>query len=346
MTELGQLSLYLVTAAMTCYLIATVTFAIDLSRRVASAPSRVREPQLVAAGAPAEAAGSATADAAALPPATPVNGAARTNAGGAAEPATGSGDAAGPTQVRRRAAAIGMSTFVLGALFLLIGIVLRGIAAGRVPWANMYEFTMVAVFVASALFLGIQRRRDVRYLGTFISLLAVLALFLALTVLYTDPAAVQPALQSYWLAIHVSIASSAMGVFAVAATTSVLQLVKDRAEHRGTAGRLAAKLPTADSLERLSYRINAVGFVLWTFVLISGSIWAEHAWGRFWGWDPKEVWSFVIWVVYAAYLHARSTRGWEGRRAAWFSIIGFVSILVNYYVVNFFFSSLHSYSGV
>ena len=137
-----------------------------------------------------------------------------------------------------------------------------------------------------------------------------------------------------------------MGVLAVAAVTSTLQLVKDRAIGRGTVGRVLGSLPSVDDLERLAFRINAVGFVLWTFTLIAGAIWAEHAWGRFWGWDAKEVWTFVVWVIYAAYLHARSTRGWEGRRAAWFSVAGFISILVNYYVVNLFFSSLHSYSGV
>ena len=325
MGDLGQVSLYLVTGAMTAYLIAMIAFTIDLTRKAKVAPSRARVAVASNGEAPVdeviadEVVADATADS------------------GTASESVDNVVAPG----RRKAAGIGMATFTAGTALLLIGIVTRGLAAGRVPWANMYEFTLMAVFIASAVFLGLQRKRDVRYLGTFIGLFAVLALFLALAALYIDPDPVQPALQSYWLVIHVSVATAAMGVLAVAAVTSSLQLAKDRAISRGTVGRVLGSLPSVDDLERLAFRINAVGFVLWTFTLIAGAIWAEHAWGRFWGWDAKEVWT-----IYAAYLHARSTRGWEGRRAAWFSVAGFVSILVNYYVVNLFFSSLHSYSGV
>lgn len=322
MGDLGQVSLYLVTGAMTAYLIAMIAFTIDLTRKAKAAPTRARVAVASGSGHSADEIVDEVV--------------------GTASDAVDNVVVPGP----RKAAGIGMTTFTLGTALLLIGIVTRGLAAGRVPWANMYEFTLMAVFIASAVFLGIQRKRDVRYLGTFIGLFAVLALFLALAALYIDPDPVQPALQSYWLVIHVSVATASMGVLAVAAVTSTLQLVKDRAIGRGTVGRVLGSLPSVDDLERLAFRINAVGFVLWTFTLIAGAIWAEHAWGRFWGWDAKEVWTFVVWVIYAAYLHARSTRGWEGRRAAWFSVAGFISILVNYYVVNLFFSSLHSYSGV
>lgn len=245
-----------------------------------------------------------------------------------------------------------MATFLVGTLLLLGALVTRGIAAGRVPWANMYEFTLMSVFVAATVFLVIQRSRDVRYLGTFVAGLAMLLLWLATQALYVDAGPVQPALQNYWLIIHVSIATSAVGLSSVGAVASALQLVKDRYVSRGTEPkaawmrRLVGSLPSPDSLERLAYRINAIGFVLWTLTLVSGAIWAEHAWGRFWGWDSKEVWTFVTWVVYAAYLHARSTRGWGGRRAAWFSLAGFGSILINFWVVNLFANSLHSYSGL
>ena len=322
MGDLGQVSLYLVTGAMTAYLIAMIAFTIDLTRKAKAAPTRARVAVASGSGHSADEIVDEVV--------------------GTASDAVDNVVVPGP----RKAAGIGMTTFTLGTALLLIGIVTRGLAAGRVPWANMYEFTLMAVFIASAVFLGIQRKRDVRYLGTFIGLFAVLALFLALAALYIDPDPVQPALQSYWLVIHVSVATASMGVLAVAAVTSTLQLVKDRAIGRGTVGRVLGSLPSVDDLERLAFRINAVGFVLWTFTLIAGAIWAEHAWGRFWGWDAKEVWTFVVWVIYAAYLHARSTRGWEGRRAAWFSVAGFVSILVNFYVVNLFFNSLHSYSGV
>lgn len=253
---------------------------------------------------------------------------------------------------RRRAGGIAMATFLAGTGLLLAGVITRGIAAGRAPWANMYEFTLMSVLVAAVVFVVIQSRRDVRYLGTFVAGACVVFIFLALTVLYLDPVPVQPALQSYWLIIHVSVATAAVGLSTVGAVVSAVQLVKERHEVRGSAPKAAwAKrvidsLPSADSLERLAYRINAVGFIMWTFALIAGSIWAERAWGRFWGWDAKEVWTLVTWIIYAAYLHARATRGWEGRRAAWFSIAGFASIIVNYWIINQFVNSLHSYSGL
>ena len=275
---------------------------------------------------------------------------------------------------RRRAVGIAMATTWLGAGFHLLGVVLRGVAAGRVPWANMYEFSIVFTLVAVGLFLGLQRRRDLRFLGAFVVGPALLMLGVAVAVLYVRADGVQPALDSYWLVIHVSVATIAVGVFSVAAVLSALQLAVERYELRavqqrevpehvpaGVGGavrapgteaappggawqRLAATLPGSTELERLAFRLNGVGFMLWTFTVIAGAIWAEHAWGRPWGWDPKEVWSFVTWVVYAAYLHARSTRGWEGRRAAYLSLAGFGCILANYFVVNFFFSELHGYA--
>lgn len=342
MTELGQLSLYLVTGAMTAYLVSMIAFAIDLTRKaptlpVESAAPRRRVAVVVASGGAGDVASVPDPQAESAAPTEPP--AAASGGGG-----TDDGSATGAV---RRFAGIGMATFTLGAFLLVAGVVVRGFAAGQAPWSNMYEFTCMAVAVASAVFLVLQRSRDVRYLGTFVAGVAVLALFLALAVLYLDPAPVQDALQSYWLVIHVSVATAAMGVLAVGALFSALQLLKDRSERRGeTSGRVLSALPPSDTLERIAYRLNAVGFVLWTFTLIAGAIWAEHAWGRYWGWDAKEVWTFVVWVIYAAYLHARATRGWEGRRAGWFSLAGFASILVNYYVVNLFVDSLHSYSGV
>jgi cytochrome c-type biogenesis protein CcsB len=290
----------------------------------------------------------------------------------------------GPQGRRRRAAAIGMSTTVLGVGFHLVAVVLRGVAAGRVPWANMYEFTIVFALVAVLSFLGVSRGRDVRYLGALVVGPALLALGLAVTVFFVAADGVQPALQSYWLVIHVSVATIAVGLLSVAAAFSVLQLARrpsDAGEPlppgwdgapasspgargvvaeavapvavapsrgRGPAvlRRIRDALPPAEELERLAYRLNAVGFVLWTFTLVAGAIWAEAAWGRYWGWDAKEVWTFVIWVVYAAYLHARSTRGWSGRRAAAFSLGGYVCVLLNFFVVNLAFTSMHSYSGI
>jgi cytochrome c-type biogenesis protein CcsB len=106
------------------------------------------------------------------------------------------------------------------------------------------------------------------------------------------------------------------------------------------------QVPGSRELEAMSFRLNAIAFVLWTLTLIGGAIWAEHAWGRYWGWDPKEVGTFVAWVVYAAYLHARTTRGWSGRRAAYFVFVGYAVVLANFTVVNLVVTGKHSYSGV
>ena len=151
--------------------------------------------------------------------------------------------------------------------------------------------------------------------------------------------------------IHVSIAVLASGVFTITFAMAVLQLVQTRREQRilnGKSGGWAFMrlVPSAQALENFAFRLNALAFVMWTFTLAAGAIWASQAWGRYWGWDTKEVWTFVIWVVYAAYLHARATRGWAGPRSAWLSIIGYLCIIFNFTVVNIFFSGLHSYSGL
>jgi cytochrome c-type biogenesis protein CcsB len=161
-----------------------------------------------------------------------------------------------------------------------------------------------------------------------------------------------PALQSYWLIIHVSIAFISSALFTIAFSATVLQLVQHRREENRALGRPPRRgrfmdaLPPSAELERAAYRLIAVSFPLWTFTLVAGAIWAEKAWGRYWGWDPKEVWTFVIWVVYAAYLHARATRGWDGRRAAYLALAGYVCVLINFGVVNVLFPGNHSYAGI
>lgn len=335
----AELSQDLVWAAATALTVALVAFAIDLSRlagrrdeeraQQAAAPAAERTEALVAAGpAPGGAATPTAAD-----------------AGG------GTGAVDTPAPVSRKAANIGISLTWLGTVLLLVAIVTRGIAAGRTPWANMYEFTLVGTFVALAVFLGVSLRRDVRFLGSFVTGLAVLFLVLAQNAFFVAATGVQPALQSYWLVIHVGVAIIATGIFTVAFVTSVLQLLRDSREagsaFLGRRGwRWLDSTPRPVQLEALSFRLNAVAFVLWTFTLIGGAIWAEHAWGRYWGWDPKEVWSFVVWVVYAAYLHARTTRGWSGRRAAYFVLVGYACVLFNFTGVNLLFDGKHSYSGL
>jgi cytochrome c-type biogenesis protein CcsB len=249
----------------------------------------------------------------------------------------------------RRAANIGMALTWLSFLTLLVGVVLRGIWAGRVPWGNMYEFSITAALGILGVFLAMSTRRDVRWLGLFIVMPALLTLGLAVTVLYTEAAQLVPALKSYWLVIHVSAAVVCSGAFTLAASTAGLSLVRSRAERRAGEQEVsgwAARLPSSTRLQTLTHRVIAFAFPLWTFAVVAGAIWAENAWGRYWGWDPKETWAFITWVVFAAYLHARSTAGWRGNRASWIVIGGWAAFIINYFGVNIFVNSLHSYAGM
>jgi len=230
-----------------------------------------------------------------------------------------------------------VATAVLGT-----GVVLRGIAANRVPWANMYEFAISTAFLILLIYLTAMSIKDLKFIATFISGFALVILFASVSLFYVEVKTLMPALQSYWLVIHVVVAVMATGFFSVAAGLHISYLVK--------AGNLAKKLmnvfPSLEQLERLAYRFNVVGFVLWSFTLIAGAIWAERAWHRYWGWDTKEVWTFIIWVLYAGYLHAMATRGWNGKRAAWLGLIAFFSVIFNFTIVNLFFKGLHVYSGL
>jgi cytochrome c-type biogenesis protein CcsB len=252
---------------------------------------------------------------------------------------------------RRAPARVAVALTVLGALIHAAGVITRALGAGRVPWGNMYEFLTTGAFVAVAVFLLVLIRRDLRFLGTFVVGLAIIMLVAASVAYWTPVGHLVPALQSYWLIIHVSIAVLSSALFTLTFAMSALQLVQSHRQKSiasGGADKLGFMrlVPSALSLENLSYRINAIAFIGWTFTLMFGAIWAEKAWGRFWGWDTKEVWTFVIWVVYAGYLHARATRGWTGTRAAWLSIVGYLCVVFNFTIVNQFFNGLHSYSGL
>lgn len=252
--------------------------------------------------------------------------------------------------VKTKAKGIAQATLFVGGLLNLVGVVGRGIEAQHVPWSNMYGYTITGTFVAVATVLVLQRKRDVAFLVPLVSGLGAVALGLALRYLYEEATGLQPALQSFWIVVHVSIAILATGIFAVGAVASILQLMRDSRDNRGDKSGLLSKwnwleaMPTPAKLESLAFRLHAVAFVLWTFTLITGAVWAEHAWGRYWGWDPKEVWTFVIWVIYAAYLHARTTQGWAGRRSAYLAIVGFITVIMNFTVVNLVFQGLHSYA--
>lgn len=246
---------------------------------------------------------------------------------------------------------IARAATAVGVALHAVGVAARGVDAGHVPWSTMYEFTITFALALVVTYTVVRRLRDAAWLGPAVTGLATVALGLALVVLYRDASSLQPALQSAWLVIHVSVATIAAGVLGVGFLATVLQLLRLGREGgaRGLTGRAWRRLdalPAAPALEALAFRLNAVGFVLWTFTVMAGAVWAEHAWGRYWGWDPKEVWSFVVWVAYAAYLHARATQGWTGRRAATLALIAFAALVANFTLVNLVFQGLHSYAGV
>ncbi len=250
---------------------------------------------------------------------------------------------------------IAISFTVLAWVLHAAGVVFRAASVQRAPWGNMYEFstTFGAVAVGAYLVL-LALGKNVRWIGLFLTTSVLLDLGLALSVLYTSSEQLVPALHSYWLWVHVSCAIISGAVFYLAAVGTVLYLFRDHYEERLTEGGAAEgtwegimrRLPAAASLDKFAYRMNALVFPLWTFTIIAGAIWAQAAWGHYWEWDPKETWSFITWVAYAGYLHARATAGWKGRKAAYLALIAFACFLFNYYGVNIFVTGKHSYAGV
>ncbi|WP_429952181.1 c-type cytochrome biogenesis protein CcsB [Leucobacter allii] len=333
LSELETYSTIALYSAMIVYSIAFVFYAVDLANRSGDGAALEARAATAAEGARAASAvsargGVATATRAAAP-ARPVE----------------------PKPRRSRALRIGFSLTVLGFLLHLGATILRGIGAERVPWANMYEFALTATCAIILIFLVVQFFVDLRFLGALVTGLTIIFLGISKLNFYVEIVPLQPALDSYWLVIHILVAVLAVGFLTLSFGLSVLQLLQHRREGRIAAGEpggtpFMASLPTAVRLEDLAYRIAIIGFVFWTFTLIAGSIWAEAAWSRYWGWDTKEVWTFVIWVLYAGFIHARATRGWRGTRSAWLSIIAYTAVIFNFTIVNVFFKGLHAYSGL
>ena len=252
-----------------------------------------------------------------------------------------------PSARARKTGNIALSLAWLGTLLLIASVVMRGLAVMRPPWGNMFEFATAGAAAASLAYCLLARRRHWEWLGLFVIGPILLTLGLAMFAFYTEAAELMPALKSVWLVIHVVVAILAVAVFTIGFSMGIVYLVKRRREEHPPARRnFVETLPAASSLERAAYGLNMVGFILWTFTLVAGAIWAQKAWSAYWTWDPKEVWTFVIWVVYAAYMHARATAGWEPRKAMWIALVGYVCVLLNFTVVNLLFTGLHSYSGL
>ena len=288
---------------------------------------------------------------------------------------------------RRGAATIAVALAAIGAVAHASSVATRGIAAGRVPWGNMYEYSsMIALLVVIGFLVIVDGRFKLREVGPFAMAIATVTLALGRK-LYAPAGPLVPALNSWWLKVHVIAAITASATFSIGFIFTVLYLLKDRVERKAALSPFGgstvgaayagptleqkdgfpvdyassepestkrdgeirgfwARLPSAEKLDSLAFRTTAVAFPIWTFAVIAGAIWASKAWGRYWGWDPKETWAFITWVIYAGYLHARATAGWRGRRAALVATAGFVSLWITYYVVNLWIVGLHSYAGV
>ena len=321
LSQFSVLSLY---SAMAIYAIAFILFTFDLAR-----------------GAGREASAAAASDSIVQ----------STGEGSIATLTRVKPDAATVPRGRGRLARIAMAMTWLAFVFQLVATVLRGVAASRVPWANMFEFALTGTLIITLVFLIVNLKWDLAFVGAFSIGLVLLLLGLAATRYYVEVVPLPPALQSYWLVIHVFVATLGTGFFALGFALSLTQLLQTRREQRGVEGKPTrlgwlTRLPDSAQLENYAYRLIIIGFIFWTFTLIAGAVWAEKAWGRYWGWDTKEVWTFIIWTIYAGYIHARSTRGWRGTRSAVLAMVGFAAVMFNFTVVNIYFKGLHAYSGL
>ena len=351
---LAHVSTDFMIAALLIYSLALLAFAGDYAfgrprRKAAAAPVAERAAQLATVGA---ASGGVVLD----EPATAAAG----GSGGSAGSTVSAGSAVRPTRPTGAFRSIweagpwvvaAASLSWLGILAHVVAVTTRGLAVHRAPWGDMYEFVTALTCVAALFFGYILVKYRAWALGVFVMGAIVIALGLAETLIYTPAGPLVPALQSYWLSIHVTAMTLSCGIFFVAAVLGIMYLVTERYRKRVAAGKaqpnpLLDRIPPAAQLDKLTYRAVVFGFPIWTFGVMAGAIWADQAWGRYWGWDPVETWAFITWVIYAAYLHARATGGWRGARAHYIQLIGFASLLTNIFVIQIFVTGLHSYAGV
>ena len=240
----------------------------------------------------------------------------------------------------------------LGRMFLLVGVVLhaagfalRYAVAGYTPITNLFESLSFFALAIAATFLVVEVRYNLRTLGSFVAPLAfTFSIFAAF--LPGEVAGLAPALNSYWLPIHVLLLFVGDAVFAVAFGAGIMYLLQEKQVKRKKMGAIFRRLPSLDVLDDINYRCLTIGFPLLTMGIITGSIWAEYAWGSYWSWDPKETWSLITWLLYAALLHGRLTVGWRGRKAAILAIVGFGAVLFTFLGVNLLLPGLHSYSSL
>ncbi len=380
---LSHLSDHFLIVAVVLYSLAVIAFAADFAfgrRSPVVTRAKTEVPDLVPAGVAAGgveggAAESGTAQDAAGPDASGVGpdgtrpGSTRpgsTRPGSTGPGSTGPGSTGpGGTAVARlagqgrqpavpvsRLVGIALTLTTAGLALHIAGVITRGLAVHRVPWGDMYEFVISVSCVAVLFFIGLMIKYRPYHLGLFFMAPIVIIMGLAQTVIYTPAGPLVPALNSYWLAIHVTAMTLASGTFMVGAVLAVVYLFAERHTRRVAAGlstrygEVFRLLPSAERLDQIAYRTVVFAFPIWTFGIMAGAIWADQAWGRYWGWDPTETWAFITWVVYACFLHARVTAGWRGRRAAYIQLVGFGCLLFNLLGVSLFITGLHSYAGL
>lgn len=226
-----------------------------------------------------------------------------------------------------------------GLLFHTFALIARTIGSGRLPLTNQYEFATSFAWGIALCFVIFEKKFDFRAMGTFVTpIIFIIIGYAGMQNKGVRP--LMPALQSNWLSIHVSTAVISYGAFGVAFGVSGMYLLREKFKKDEF---FIKHMPSLEKLDLISYRTISLGYLFLTLVMITGAIWAESAWGRYWAWDPKETWSFITWIIYSVYLHARISRGWKGKKAAWFSVIGFIAVLFTYIGVNTLLPSIHSY---
>jgi cytochrome c-type biogenesis protein CcsB len=241
------------------------------------------------------------------------------------------------------------SLLAIGLVIHSVGLVLRWLEThqtgyGYVPLSNMYESLIFFSWTIVLIYLILEFKYREKIIGVFVTPFAFLAIALTSIVpgINAKITPLMPALQSNWLTIHVTTCFFGYAAFAVSFGVSILYLIKDKKSRRNEEG--SKWLPSASILDEINYKSIVIGFPMLTLGIVTGAAWANYAWGSYWSWDPKETWSLITWFVYAAFLHARFTRDWRGRKAAILSIVGFAAVLFTYFGVNYIISGLHSYA--
>jgi cytochrome c-type biogenesis protein CcsB len=244
---------------------------------------------------------------------------------------------------REKTAGLGFAAALIGLILHSAALIFRTVESGHAPFTNMYESLSFLAWASVLAYLAIESKYKFRKAGPYLMLIVIGLMALASSPLMPKSATpLVPALQSYWLWLHVSVTLLGEAFFAVAFITSIMYLKAEAREKRGQADKPGL---SAERLDSISYRSIAVGFPLFTLGgLVFGMVWAYKAWGTYWSWDPKEVWSLITWFVFALYLHTRIVMGWKGRRSAAIAVIGFLAALFTYFGVNYLLAGLHSYA--